>query len=90
MTILKFTVADLVRKAATARRDVPDLGSLRKLPGSKEGEWFFVEKGFFAWAPEDRMPDDGVSSIRPDAVPDSKPGRYRRVGLTRPTPAARR
>lgn len=81
MKELALNLSDLVAKAKSARHDVPDVSALRKIDVPQDGASFMVQKVIYIFMAGDRTEDDGLSSIRPDSVPASKAGRYRRGAM---------
>lgn len=82
MKYLALNVSDLVEKVKSARNDVQDLGSLRKIAVPVDGTSFLIEKALYVFVAGDRSEDDGTSSVKPESVSASKPGRYRRGALS--------
>lgn len=79
MNDLAIRLKALIHKARTMRTDVADLAALRKVSAPTDGAAFLVERRLFIWVASDRTPDDGVFSIRPDSIPASDAGRFRRA-----------
>lgn len=81
MKDIVLSVSEFAAKAKAARGDVPDLASLRKIEVPENGTPFMVQKVVYIFMADDRTSDDDRSSIRPESVPASKPGRYRRATI---------
>lgn len=81
MKDLALNISDLVAKAKSARHDVADLAALMKIDVPEDGVSFMVKKVIYIFMAGDRTEDDGVSSIRPNSILESKAGRYRRGAL---------
>jgi len=79
MKDLEFTAAELARKAKAARRDVPDIASLKAIVSPADGVSVFVSRTLFVWVPADLTPADGVTSVRLNGTTDLDPGRFRRA-----------
>jgi hypothetical protein len=86
MNTLVLLPKDFKSKFTSARKDVPDVPSLRQQMPPAEGSSFIVSQTLFVWKSADKTPDDGLDSIRPSAVPQEHPGRFRRVTFGIPTP----
>lgn len=82
MKDIVLNVAELSIKAGAARRDVVDLSLLRKIAVPEDGASFMVPRALYIFVASDRTADDGVSSVRPESIPVSEPGRYRRAALS--------
>lgn len=72
-------VKDFDAKMKSARADVPDIASLRKLQRVPSLTFFRIGGDLFAWLPFDSTPDDGASSISREDAPARTLGRYRRA-----------
>lgn len=81
MKDLALIAGDFVAKAKSARADIADLDSLRKLQVPGADSSFVVSGSLFVWAKTDTTPDDGVTSIRPGQLPPAAAGRYRRATI---------
>lgn len=81
MRDLHFNVSELLSKSRGARTDVPDLDALRKIDVPQDGTSFMIDRKIYIFLASDRADDDGVCSIRPNAIPATKLGRYRRGAL---------
>ena len=81
MKDVAFSVSELAAKSRLARQDVVDLDALRKITVPADGTSFLVQRSLYIFMASDLSNDDGISSIRPESVPPSKAGRYRRGTL---------
>lgn len=81
MKDIPLTVSEFAAKSRSARQDVADLNALRKINLPADGTSFMVQRSVYIFMASDLSDDDGISSIRPESVPASKPGRYHRGGL---------
>jgi len=81
MKDVAFSVSELVTKSRLARQDVVDLDALRKITVPADGTSFMVQRSIYIFMASDLSNDDGISSIRPESIPASKAGRYRRGTL---------
>jgi hypothetical protein len=81
MKDVAFSVSELAAKSRLARQDVVDLDALRKITVPADGTSFLVQRSLYIFMASDLSNDDGISSIRPESIPASKAGRYRRGAL---------
>lgn len=81
MNDFALNAPELIAKGRAARTDVADLSTLRKIAVPADGSSFLIEKTLYIFIADDKTEDDGVSSIRSESIPASKPGRFRRGAL---------
>jgi len=79
MKDIVLSVSEFAAKAKAARADVLNLASLRKIETPGNGTPFMIQKVVYIFMADDRTADDDRSSIRPESILASNPGRYRRA-----------
>ncbi len=81
MSDFRLAPIDFISKINTARRDAPDVEALRQQTILVDGMPFIAMVTLFVFVADDMTPDDGVTSVRPDIIPPSSPGRFRQTGF---------